>query len=164
MLRSTLLLDCPLASTLKTLPSIGFLLTCVITCVIGSFPPLLFHRHIHLQFELQDITHTHSNVRWKDQLCIFDPTKMTEREAKARGCRGETVTIWHSNTRDNDKVCARTKKIYGKNFCIVTEKGGEGEKGKRAAASQLLAPPPSNGIVFFCIMAFSREASVGGEQ
>ena len=51
---------------------------------------------------------------------------MTEREAKARGCRGETVTIWHSNTRDNDKVCARTKKIYGKNFCIVTEKGGEG--------------------------------------
>ena len=89
---------------------------------------------------------------------------MTEREAKARGCRGETVTIWHSNTRDNDKVCARTKKIYGKNFCIVTEKGGEGEKGKRAAASQLLAPPPSNGIVFFCIMAFSREASVGGEQ
>ena len=94
----------------------------------------------------------------------FDLTKMTEREAKARGCRGETVTIWHSNTRDNDKVCARTKKIYGKNFCIVTEKGGEGEKGKRAAASQLLAPPPSNGIVFFCIMAFSREASVGGEQ
>ena len=44
----------------------------------------------------------------------------------ARG--GEIVIIWHSNTRDNDKVGLRTKKIAGKIFCVVTERGGEGNR------------------------------------